>query len=155
MSRDILWLLANLIASVHASGSPSLTSAAAFQTQLRSLPTLGESFMSGTTIEHKHNRQDKNISGRVTVVIGTNFQGLIPPHDKPCLAVLFVLQQSHIASSTLFPFSRVTVKFEELSAHLELLFFHLFVRLCFDLLSQANNRLEVNIWRIRGFFLSM
>lgn len=47
--RDILSLLANRMASVCASGSPSLTSAAAFQTQLRSLPTLGESFMSGTT----------------------------------------------------------------------------------------------------------
>jgi len=47
--EDLLSLFANLIASVDASGSPSLTSAAAFQTQLRSLPTLGESFMSGTT----------------------------------------------------------------------------------------------------------
>jgi hypothetical protein len=41
--------LPNRIASVTASGSPSLTSAAAFQTQDRSLPTLGDSFISGTT----------------------------------------------------------------------------------------------------------
>ena len=47
--RHVLSLLANRIARVWGSGSPSLTSAAAFQTQLRSLPTLGESFMSGTT----------------------------------------------------------------------------------------------------------
>lgn len=47
--RNVLSLLANLIARVWASGSPSLTSAAAFHTQLRSLPTFGESFMSGTT----------------------------------------------------------------------------------------------------------
>ena len=46
---NLLSLLANLIARVCASGSPSLTSAAAFHTQLRSLPTFGESFMSGTT----------------------------------------------------------------------------------------------------------
>ena len=45
-----LSLLANRMAKVCASGSPSLTSAAAFQTQLRSLPTFGESFMSGTTV---------------------------------------------------------------------------------------------------------
>ena len=45
----VLSLFANRIASVCGSGSPSLTSAAAFHTQLRSLPTLGESFMSGTT----------------------------------------------------------------------------------------------------------
>ena len=37
------------MAKVTASGSPSLTSVAAFQTQLRSDPTLGESFISGTT----------------------------------------------------------------------------------------------------------
>ena len=49
----ILSLLANRIASVCGSGSPSLTSAAAFHTQLRSLPTLGESFMSGTTAYDK------------------------------------------------------------------------------------------------------
>ena len=48
--RNSLSLFANRIASVQASGSPSLTSAAAFHTQLRSLPTFGESFMSGTTI---------------------------------------------------------------------------------------------------------
>ena len=46
---DLLSLLANRMARVCGSGSPSLTSAAAFHTQLRSLPTLGESFISGTT----------------------------------------------------------------------------------------------------------
>ena len=49
MMDDLLSELANRIANVTASGSPSLTSAAAFQTQLRSEPTLGESFISGTT----------------------------------------------------------------------------------------------------------
>jgi hypothetical protein len=44
-----LSLLAKRMARVWASGSPSLTSAAAFHTQLRSEPTLGDSFMSGTT----------------------------------------------------------------------------------------------------------
>lgn len=43
--------LANRMARVRASGSPSLTSAAAFHTQLRSEPTLGESFISGTTAQ--------------------------------------------------------------------------------------------------------
>ena len=49
-NMDLLSLLANRIAKVTASGSPSLTSAAAFHTQLRSLPTLAVSFMSGTTV---------------------------------------------------------------------------------------------------------
>lgn len=47
--QDLLSLLAKRMARVQASGSPSLTSAAAFQTQLRSLPTLALSVMSGTT----------------------------------------------------------------------------------------------------------
>lgn len=46
---DLLSLLENRMARVCGSGSPSLTSAAAFHTQLRSLPTFGESFISGTT----------------------------------------------------------------------------------------------------------
>jgi hypothetical protein len=48
---DLLSALAKRIAKVTASGSPSLTSAAAFQTQERSEPTLGDSFISGTTGE--------------------------------------------------------------------------------------------------------
>lgn len=46
---NILSELAKRIARVTASASPSLTSAAAFHTQLRSDPTLGDSFISGTT----------------------------------------------------------------------------------------------------------
>lgn len=49
-ASHVLSELAKRIAKVTASGSPSLTSAAAFQTQLRSEPTLGESLISGTTV---------------------------------------------------------------------------------------------------------
>lgn len=52
--KGILHLLSELakrMAKVCASGSPSLTSAEVFHTQLLSLPTLGESFMSGTTTQ--------------------------------------------------------------------------------------------------------
>lgn len=45
---DVLSELAKRMARVTASASPSLTSAAAFQTQERSEPTLGDSFISGT-----------------------------------------------------------------------------------------------------------
>lgn len=54
--KNLLSLLANRMARVW--GSPagfSLTSIAVFHTQLRSLPTLGESFMSGTTIKREDN----------------------------------------------------------------------------------------------------
>lgn len=47
--ENVLSELAKRIARVTASASPSLTSAAAFHTQLRSDPTLGDSFISGTT----------------------------------------------------------------------------------------------------------
>lgn len=47
----ILSELANRMARVTASGSPSLTSAAAFHTQLRSEPTLGDRVISGTTAQ--------------------------------------------------------------------------------------------------------
>jgi hypothetical protein len=47
---NLLSGLAKRIARVTASGSPSLTSAVAFQTQDLSDPTFGESFMSGTTV---------------------------------------------------------------------------------------------------------
>lgn len=45
---NLLSELAKRMARVTASGSPSLTSAAAFHTQDRSEPTLGDSFISGT-----------------------------------------------------------------------------------------------------------
>lgn len=48
-TRNILSELPKRMARVTASGSPSLTSAAAFHTQDRSEPTLGDSFISGTT----------------------------------------------------------------------------------------------------------
>lgn len=48
-TQNILSELPKRMARVTASGSPSLTSAAAFHTQDRSEPTLGDSFISGTT----------------------------------------------------------------------------------------------------------
>ena len=47
---DLLSEFENRMANVCASGSPSLTSAAVFHTQLRSLPTFGCNFISGTTV---------------------------------------------------------------------------------------------------------
>ena len=47
--RHLLSLLPKRMAKVCASGSPSETSVATFQTQDRSLPTLGDNFISGVT----------------------------------------------------------------------------------------------------------
>ena len=92
-ARNLLSLLANRMARVCASGSPSLTSAAAFQTQLRSLPTFGESFMSGTTSPWVNIRHTSGVEDRdPTVVVSANLQGLVAPHNQSCLSVIFVLE---------------------------------------------------------------
>lgn len=80
--KNLLSLLANRIASVW--GSPagfSLTSIAVFHTQLRSLPTLGESFMSGTTITG----------------------GIIPISTPPPPACLSKTQQKGMRSLSTYP----------------------------------------------------
>ena len=90
MAPNSLSEFANRIAKVCASGSPSLTSAATFQTQLRSLPTLGESFISGVTAGSQY-RVTYSRSHSLTVVVGTDFESLVSSHDQTSLAVLFVL----------------------------------------------------------------
>jgi hypothetical protein len=85
-----LSLLPKRMARVCASGSPSLTSAAAFQTQLRSLPTLGDSFMSGTTM--LLSIRLCRSGGYHTVMVGADLERLVAAHDEARLAVLLVLQ---------------------------------------------------------------
>lgn len=136
------------MARVHGSGSPSLTSAAAFQTQLLSLPTLGESFISGTTMITLASSPRHSISptGEAhTIVIRANLQSLIPPHNQPCLLILPMLEQPHIPCATLLPLPRITVEFEKLSAHFERLFLLLFICSCLDFLRKMHNRRKLNI----------
>jgi hypothetical protein len=155
IEEHILSLLANRMAKVEGSGSPSLTSAAAFQTQLRSLPTLGLNFMSGTTKIHQHMEgiQLDSSGWQLTVVVGADLEGLVSAHDQTGLAILLVLQQPNIAGTTLLPLLAITVESEELGAHLEDLLFKLFVGLGLNLLGQADDRLEVNIGGLGGLIL--
>lgn len=141
----LLSLLAKRMARVAASGSPSLTSAAAFQTQLRSLPTFGESFMSGTTRTSLVSPPHDSSQARLTIVVGADLEGLVSAHDQSGLVVFLVLEQSDIASSTLFPLSAFFVKLEELCAHLERLLLQLFIGLGVDLFREAYDRLKVNV----------
>jgi hypothetical protein len=55
-------------------------------------------------------------------MIRADFQGLVPPHDQAGFAILLVLQQSNVASSSFFPLAALTVKLEKLGPHLEDLF---------------------------------
>jgi hypothetical protein len=79
-------------------------------------------------------------------MICADLQRLVSSHDQPCLAILLVLEQSHIACATLLPLIRLSDKLEKLCAHLKGLLFEFFVGLDLNLLGEANNRLKVDIF---------
>lgn len=81
-------------------------------------------------------------------MVSADLEGLVSAHHQPGLLVLLVLQQPHVASTTLLPFLGFTVESEQLGAHLEGLLLEFFIGLGVDLFSQADDRLEVNF---RGF----
>ena len=154
------------MARVCASGSPSLTSAVVFQTQLRSDPTLGERLISGTTVKPKirQGHLSSDLNEKLTVVVRTDFVCLVSSHNQPDLLGLLVLQQLDITSSTLFPFARITIELEKLCpptwtlvmgsgpfetrySQLENRFLRLLICLHIYLL-QVDKRLEVNIGRL-------
>ncbi len=147
--KSLLSLLANRIARV--CGSPpgtSLTSIAVFHTQLRSLPTLGESFMSGTTIFPVSSclsptSMDLENEGH-TPMISADLQGFISPHDKSCIAIPG-LEQLHISRTPLLPLPALAIESEQLRPHLEGLFHILFVGLYIYFLQVIHHRLEFSI----------
>lgn len=82
-------------------------------------------------------------------MVCADFEGLVTSHDQSCLAILLVLEQTNVPSASFLPFSRLTIKLEELGSHLEDLLFQFLVGLDIDLLRQADHRLEFHI----DFFL--
>lgn len=78
-------------------------------------------------------------------MVCADLKRLISPHHQPCLLVLAVLQKPHITSAALFPLSAVTVKAEELCAHLEDLLLLLLVCLDVNLLRKVDNGFKVHI----------
>ena len=79
-------------------------------------------------------------------MVGADLQSLISSHDQSCLAILLVLQESNVASSTLLPFVGLLVELEELCAHLENLFLKLLVGLDLDLLGETDDGFEVHVF---------
>ena len=79
-------------------------------------------------------------------MVCADLQSLVSSHHQSSLAILLVLQQPNIASTTLLPLVRIPNELEELRAHLEGLFLELFVGLSVDFLSEADDRLKVNIF---------
>ena len=88
-----------------------------------------------------------------TVVVGTDLQSLVSSHNQSRLAVLLVLQESNITSSTLLPLVGFLDKFEELCAHLESLLLQLLISFNLHFLGETDDWLEVNILGLWCFFL--
>jgi len=78
-------------------------------------------------------------------MVRADLERLVPSHNKSSLAILFVLEQPDISSTTLLPLARLAVELEKLGAHLERLLLELLVGLCLDFLGQANDGLEIDI----------
>ena len=81
-----------------------------------------------------------------TIMICTDLQRLVPPHDEPSLMILLMLQQPHIPRPTFLPLPTIAVEFEKFRAHLESLLFEFFVGFGFDFFSQVDYGFEVDFW---------
>jgi len=86
-------------------------------------------------------------------VVGADLQSLISSHNQSRLAILLVLQQPNITSSTLLPLVGLTNELEEFCAHLESLLLELLVCLNIDFLGEADDWLEMNILGLGCFLL--
>ena len=78
-------------------------------------------------------------------MVGADLESLVSSHEQSGLVVLLVLQQLDVTGSTLLPLFGLPVKSEKFGAHLEGLLLQLFVGLDLDLLSQADDWLEVYV----------
>jgi hypothetical protein len=95
----------------------------------------------------------RNRTRNLTVVVGADLEGLVTAHDEASLLVLLVLQQTDITGTTLLPLLGLAVELEQLGAHLEGLLLKLFVGLGLNLLSQANDGLEVDVGGLLNLIL--
>lgn len=97
--------------------------------------------------EEHHTSSELSLFGdRHTIMIRTNLQRLIPPHDQPRLIILFMFKQPHIPRSTLLPLPTITIEFEQFGAHLESLLFEFLVGFGLDFFGQVDYGLEVDFW---------
>lgn len=67
-------------------------------------------------------------------MIGANFESLVTSHHETSLAILFMFEQSNVASSTLLPSSFLPIEPEQLCPHFKGLFFRFLVSLRFNFL---------------------
>lgn len=86
-------------------------------------------------------------------MVGADLEGLVAAHDQAGLAVIAMLEQTHVAGTALLPLARVGNVPEELGAHLEDLLLRLLVGLGLDLLRQVDDGLEVNVLGLGGLLV--
>jgi hypothetical protein len=89
--------------------------------------------------------------GLHTVVIRTDFEGLVSPHHQSGLVIFLVVEKSDITRASLFPLSRISVELEEFRSHLKGLVLCLLVRLRINLLGQMYDRLEMEVFTLLDF----
>lgn len=79
-------------------------------------------------------------------MIRADLQSLVSPHHQSRLAILLVLKQPHIASTSFLPLVRLPNEFEKFCAHLKGLLLEFFISFDLNLLREANDGLEVDIF---------
>ena len=90
---------------------------------------------------------------RDDVVVGADLEGLVAAHDQAGLAVLLVLEQTDVTSTTLLPLAALLDELEKLGAHLESLLLGLLVGLGVNLLGQLDDGLEVDVLGLGSLLL--
>jgi hypothetical protein len=88
-------------------------------------------------------------------VVGADLECLVTAHNESRLAGFLVFEETNVTSTTLLPLVRLLDELEKLGAHLEELLLRLLVGLHFNLLGQADNRLKVDILRLRCLVLQL
>ena len=83
-------------------------------------------------------------------MVGAHLECLVSAHDEADLAVLQVLEEANITSAAFLLLASLPHELEQLGAHLEKLLLRLFVGLDLHLLSQVDDRLEVQIFGLGG-----
>lgn len=81
-------------------------------------------------------------------MVGANFEGLISSHNKASLAVLLVLEQSHITSTALLPLLRASVELEKFGTPTDLLAMHTHGGIFFSQAVGGNLHLEGLLLRL-------
>lgn len=86
-------------------------------------------------------------------MVSADLESLVASHNQSGLAILLVLEQANITSSSLLPFARFLGELEQLCAHFEQLLLGLLVGLGLNLFGELDDGLKMDILALGGLFL--